>query len=176
MKSIVILYASSRPDGNTAVIADYLAQMLSAPSIDLSARPMAPFSYENDYPPSDTFLATFKEIMHYDQWVLITPVYWYTMSAQMKIFFDRFSDILRYHETLRPRLSGKDMWAICCSSTAEPIPDFFTPFRLSAEYLGMTYQGDLHTWGGRKQELKPAVRDRIDSFLQQSGLGSHSDQ
>ncbi len=146
MPTRIILYASARSNGNTAVIAQYLAKVLDAPSIDLSARAMAPFSYENDYPNGDAYLETLQEILPFDEWIFLTPVYWYTMSAQMKIFIDRFSDVLRYHPQFRPAIVGKGMWAMCCSSTAE-------------------HKGELHTWGGRVQELKPAVKDLIDGFI-----------
>ncbi len=170
MSTQVILFASSRSDGNTAVIANYLSQELGAPVIDLSARKMAPFSYDNDYSEDDLFLATIEEALAYDEWILLTPVYWYTMSAQMKIFFDRLSDLLKYHPRHGETLAGKGMWAMCCSSTREPIPHFFTPFRLSAEYLEMRYLGQLHTWGGRVQELKPAVKEIIDEFVRANNM------
>ncbi|MEL7250585.1 MAG: NAD(P)H-dependent oxidoreductase [Bacteroidota bacterium] len=170
MPTRIILYASARADGNTAVIASYLGEVLQAPTLDVSARSIAPFSYENDYPETDAYFTTLQEILPFDEWLLLTPVYWYTMSAQMKAFIDRFSDVLRYYPELRPAITGKGMWAICCSSTAEHIPHFFTPFRLTADYLGMDYKGELHTWGGRVQELKPAVKELIDEFLREQQL------
>lgn len=166
----IILFASSRSDGNTAVIANYLSGLIQAPIIDLSARPMAPFSYDNDYPREDAFLETVEQALGYDEWILLTPVYWYTMSAQMKVFFDRLSDILKYHVHYRPHLVGKGMWALCCSSTQEPIPHFFTPFQLSAEYLEMLFLGQLHTWGGRLPVLKPEVRQLIDEFVRENNM------
>ena len=172
----IILYSSARSKGNTAVIAEYFAEVLQAPVLDLTTRPMAPFSYENDYPADDSFQEVLQKILPYDEWMLVTPVYWYTMSAQMKIFIDRFSDVLKHYPEQRQAIVGKGMWAICCSSTAEHIPHFFTPFRLTADYLGMEYLGELHSWGGRVQELKPEVKRLIDTFVEEhqlrSGLGA----
>ena len=168
--SRVIILASARSDGNTAAIAEYLCAQLTAPIIDLSTRSIAPFSYDNDYPAADDFLRTFQELLPYDEWFFLTPVYWYTMSAQLKVFLDRFSDVLRYHQEWVPGLAGKSMWPICCSSDAELIPHFFTPFQLTAAYLDMIYRGELHTWGGRQLVLKPAVKATIDSFLHEHDL------
>lgn len=170
MTSRILLFASSRPDGNTATVTDYLAQVLNAPVIDLCARPMAPFSYANDYPAEDAFTAIMEEILGYDEWILLTPVYWYTMSAQMKVFMDRLSDILKYHQQHRPAITGKGMWVVCCSSTKDPIPHFFTPFELSAEYLEMDFLGALHTWGGRVAELKSEVKIVIDDFVSANNM------
>lgn len=170
MTSRVILYASSRSAGNTAVIARYLSEKIQAPVVDISTRSMAPFSYENDYPANDAYISTLEGILPYDEWIFLTPIYWYTMSAQMKIFLDRFSDILRYRKDLQPRLSGKRLWVFCCGSDGDPVPHFFTPFRLSAEYLDMDYKGELHTWVGREPKMKPEVELLIDRFLRQNDL------
>ena len=68
------------------------------------------------------------------------------MSAQMKTFFDRFTDLLKVKKDLGRQLKGKNMKVVCCSSNAEEYPSFWKPFELSAEYLGMQYQGNAHTW------------------------------
>ena len=44
------------------------------------------------------------------------------------------------------KLRGKNMGAISCGSDKNEIEGFFLPFRRSAEYLGMQYVGDIHTW------------------------------
>jgi multimeric flavodoxin WrbA len=166
MSSIIVFYASSRADGNTATIANYLCDKLSATAIDLSAHEIAPFSYEDNYPATDDFIATIEQTIGAGHWVLVTPIYWYTMSAQMKTFLDRFSDLLRYHQELLPALTGKHLWTIAVGSDPEAIPHFFTPFRLSAEYLAMYYGGDLHTWLGRTPTMKPEVQILLDQFAE----------
>jgi len=166
MSSIIVLHASSRTLGNTATIANYLSDKLSATSIDLSAHKMAPFSYDNDYSPTDEFMGIIEQTIAADQWVLVTPIYWYTMSAQMKTFLDRFSDLLRYHQGLLPALTGKHLWTVAVGSDHEAVPHFFEPFRLSADYLAMYYGGDLHTWLGRTPVMKPEVQILLDRFIE----------
>lgn len=166
----ILLYASSRSQGNTASIAQYIVDKAGIPAVDLSARSIAPFSYEDDYPAQDAFIQTIEEALAYDQWIFLTPVYWYSMSGQMKTFFDRFSDVVRYRKDLGEQMKGKEMLAICCGSGAEPIPDFFTPFRLSAEYLKMEYGGDLHTWLGRVPDMKPEVAALLDEWITKQQL------
>jgi multimeric flavodoxin WrbA len=106
-----------------------------------------------------------EELLIYEEWLLVSPVYWYTMSAQMKVFFDRFSQLLRHRKDLLEPLRGIRLWAIAVSGDSEEVPGFFEPFRLSAKYLHMDYLGHLHTWGGRQQVLKPAVQSRLDTFV-----------
>ncbi|MCB0636469.1 MAG: flavodoxin family protein [Lewinella sp.] len=161
----IIVFGSSRGEGNTALIARYLGDKLGCPVRDLNDYPMVPYAYDNVYPENDRYLALMEELVGYHEWLLVSPVYWYAMSAQMKIFFDRISQVLRHREDLLEALHGTRMWAICVSSDSDEIPGFFEPFRLSAKYLHMDYLGYLHAWGGREQQLKPAVKLRLDSFI-----------
>jgi putative NADPH-quinone reductase len=166
MSSTIVFHASSRTHGNTATIADYLSGQLSATAVDLSAHEIVPFSYEDHYPATDDFMAIIEQTIAANHWVLVTPIYWYTMSAQMKTFLDRFSDLLRYHQELLPALTGKYLWVVAVGSDPEPTPHFFDPFRLSADYLAMYYGGDLHTWLGRTPTMKPEVQVLLDQFIE----------
>lgn len=47
-----------------------------------------------------------------DNIVFATPVYWYAMSGRMKIFFDRFTDLLYTHKSIGKNLKGKKLF-IC---------------------------------------------------------------
>jgi multimeric flavodoxin WrbA len=57
---------------------------------------------------------------------MVTPVYWYTMSGIMKVFFDRFSDLLRIEKDLGRKLRGKSMAVISCG--ADEIRRFFATY------------------------------------------------
>lgn len=167
MSKRIIIFGSSRSDGNTATIVQYMQEQLQCPVINLNDQQIAPFSYEDDYPTGDTYIQLMEQLVHYDEWICLTPVYWYSMSSQMKTFFDRLSDIVRYRKDLWEVLKGKGMWAMSCGSDGEPTPHFFTPFKLSAEYLFMQYLGDRHLWGGRVTDLKPEVKDIVDEWIGQ---------
>ncbi len=170
MSNIAIIFGSSRSQGNTALLANYIANALQAPVFDLNQEQIAPYHYEHQYPPTDTYYDLMTKLVEYQQWIMLTPVYWYTMSAQLKTFWDRKSDLLRVRKDLGEPLKEKQLWAICCSSDAEEYPHFFDPFRLSADYLDMEYRGDLHLWGGRVVALKPEVEQRLNSWLQTNFL------
>ena len=143
----IILQASARPDGNTHQVANYLARELDAIHLDLLEYKIYPFRYEQRYPADDKFLHLIRHaVLPYDQIVLATPVYWYTMSAGMKTFFDRLSNLLMSHKELGRQLRSKRMSVLSVGNDAEWYPAFFAPFRLSAEYLGMDYGPEWHGW------------------------------
>ncbi|RME99835.1 MAG: FMN reductase [Bacteroidetes bacterium] len=166
MSKTAVIFGSSRSEGNTASLAHYIGQQLIAPVFAVGEVSIAPYHYEHIYPAEDGYYALMEQLVKYDRWIMLTPVYWYTMSAQLKLFWDRKSDLLRVRKDLGGKLSGTKLWVICCSSDASEYDHFFTPFRLSAAYLNMDYQNDLHLWGGRVVALMPEVKMRLDAWLE----------
>jgi hypothetical protein len=68
------------------------------------------------------------------------------MSAVMKTFFDRISDLLKIRKDLGRKLRGKTMAVVSCAADEEYEEGFDMPFRESARYLGMTYLGHARSW------------------------------
>lgn len=158
----IILQASSRSNGNTHTIAQLVQSHLNADLIDLKQKTIHGYSYEHENA-DDDFLPTIREILQYDTLVFLTPVYWYAMSGILKNFFDRITDCLQTEKAMGRQLRGKNMVAISCGSDALETEGFFVPFRNSAEYLGMHYLGDLHTWA-ENGRLETIVKERIETF------------
>jgi multimeric flavodoxin WrbA len=111
------------------------------------------------------FLETTRMANEYDMFVFATPVYWYSMSGKMKAFFDRLSDCVRIEKETGRKLRGKSMAVLSNSKDQISYPSLFKAFELSADYLGMTYCGQLHTWtsGG---EIPKEVQKSIHAFAQ----------
>jgi len=92
MKKGIIILASSKSQGETRQLADYLSKKLNHPVIDLNQKTIGHFDYEFKNS-DDDFLPIIREIVeNYELILFATPVYWYTMSGLLKVFFDRFSD------------------------------------------------------------------------------------
>ena len=53
------------------------------------------------YIKEDEFLKIIQAMIESDVIVFATPVYWYAMSGSMKIFFDRFSDLISLKNFLK---------------------------------------------------------------------------
>jgi multimeric flavodoxin WrbA len=161
-KGIIIL-GSARSDGNTRLFVDKLSQKTGFPVVDLNARKIAYFDYDRPGD-DDDFLPTILELLAYDTLIFATPVYWYTMSAVMKTFFDRFSDLLMWHKDVGRRLRGKSMGVLSCSPDDDNDVTFTAPFKKTAEYLGLEYLGDVHCW--LEKGAVPAASDlRMQQFV-----------
>ena len=140
----VIIVGSSRSNGNTSKIIDKISTKINADVIDLRDYSISYYDYESKNS-NDDFLPLARTITErYDTLIFATPVYWYSMSGIMKVFFDRLTDLIRIEKETGRKLRGKKMFVITNSHDDELEFNFYIPFQKSAEYLGMKYLGDKH--------------------------------
>ena len=160
----VIILGSSRRYGETGKMADYLREIMPMPLYDLNDYNISYFDYEHKNQDDDFLPLITKLIDQHDTFIFATPVYWYTMSAVMKTFFDRISDLLKIDKPTGRKLRGKKMAVLSCASEDELKPGFHMPFRESANYLGMQYIGNVHCWmeGG---QIPGEVQTRLEQFV-----------
>jgi len=146
MDRVVIIQGSSKSEGNTNKIARYLQSHISSDIIDLKLKNISAFDYDFNNR-DDDFIPLIKEITeNYDTIIFATPVYWYAMSGILKNFFDRITDCLKWEKDTGRKLRGKNMAMISCGSDYNLPQGFPEPFVETANYLGMNYLGDIHTW------------------------------
>ncbi|AUP81033.1 flavodoxin family protein [Flavivirga eckloniae] len=164
MERSVIIQGSSRSQGDTNKIVNYLATKTNSDVIDLYTKNIGHYDY--DYKnEGDDFLGLITHIIeNYDTIIFATPVYWYSMSGILKVFFDRISDLIRIHKTTGRKLRGKKMAMISCSNHDDLKNGFSMPFKASANYLGMHYLGDIHTYV-ESNTVNREVKIRIDDFV-----------
>lgn len=128
-KPIVIL-ASSRSDGNTSAFAKNVFSPDTVDFVDLNQLNVGYFSYTNANA-ADDFLPFLESLLKTQVWVLATPLYWYTMSAQAKTFIDRLSDTIVFHKELGRQIRGKS-FAVLCTGTDPALPTAFNePFEMT---------------------------------------------
>ena len=140
----IIIQGSSRKDGDIGKVVADLIRLSKWDLIDLNDYNFSYYDYEH-LNKDDDFIGLMKKLLSdYDIFVLATPVYWYSMSGIMKVFFDRITDLLTIEKDLGRKLRGKHMAVISCSYGNNLGDQFWIPFKKSAEYLGMNYVTDLH--------------------------------
>ncbi len=160
----VIIQGSSRTHGETNQIVQFLQNKMSCDWVDLKAKNIGHFDYDFKNQ-EDDFMPLIRELIStYDTIIFATPVYWYTMSGIMKVFFDRISDLLFIDKDLGRQMRGKKMAVISCASDGGLKKGFYMPFVESADYLGMTYLGDVHCWIEDKQIPKVLI-PKLDKFI-----------
>ena len=163
----IILQGSSRSAGNTNKIANYVKQRTGFDIVDLSSKNINAFDYDfqnND----DDFIPLMGEIVdNYDIIIFATPVYWYSMSGIMKNFFDRITDCLKVEKEIGYKLRGKRMGMISCGSDSNLVKGFEIPFVESANYLGMYFLGNIHTWI-EEDKISDIVQEELNIFIEKN--------
>jgi len=160
---IIAVLGSSRPAGNTRLLLDAVLAGRRAEVVDAQSYAPTPYDYQhrND---ADLFLALTARLVRTEVIVLATPVYWYAMSAQMKCFFDRLSDLITIRKDLGRALAGRRVCLVATSTDPE-LPDGFTvPFVRTAEYFGLHWRGALHARFDQDGVLTPDARGRAHGF------------
>ena len=139
-KPLVIL-GSARGDGDTRKLIDMVFGDSPYDMVDLLDYQIAPYNYREIYTEEDQFLEVANRLYEYSAIVFATPVYWYAMSGQMKIFFDRITDLLHTKEELRAKLKGKKIFVLAVSASPQLPEGFEYPFAETATYLNMEFGG-----------------------------------
>ena len=146
----IVVLGSSRGLGKTWKSVQMITEG-SIPIIDLNTAKISPYDYEHRNI-DDDYLSIMKTIVEHDLIILATPVYWYSMSAQMKIFIDRLSDLLEISKDTGRKLRGKRLFVIASFSTSMP-EGFEKPFSQTCEYMGIKYEGCSFIYHGNDPKL-----------------------
>lgn len=141
----VLILGSSRNDGDTYKLVKKIIALSDYNKIDLNDYNISYYDYEHKNIKDDYIILMKTLIAKYETFIFVTPVYWYAMSGIMKVFFDRFTDLLDNEKELGRQLRKKKM-AVLTSSVGDNLgDDFWLPFVKTSNYLGMNYIGNLHT-------------------------------
>ena len=142
-KSLVILGSNRKNSFTEQVVKEALLQT-EYDVIDLLDYKIAHFNYDAHYPADDEFEIIIARLLPYKNLIFATPVYWYSMSGIMKVFFDRLTDLITIKKETGYKLRGKSISIIAVG--ADPIiPEGFEiPFKHTSAYLGINYKGCIY--------------------------------
>jgi multimeric flavodoxin WrbA len=111
LKKVLVLLGSPRKKGNSALLAERIvkgAKSVGAKveTLFLHGMNIAPCKscYACQKPDSkgcsinDDMQSVYKKLLEADAWVIASPVYWFTMSAQTKLWMDRCFALPAYAE------------------------------------------------------------------------------
>jgi multimeric flavodoxin WrbA len=102
VKKVLVLLGSPRRKGNSAILAERIAKGAKSAGADVETffihgMKIAPCNscYACQKPNSkgcsinDDMQIVYKKLMAADAWIIASPVYWFTVSAQTKLWMDR---------------------------------------------------------------------------------------
>lgn len=163
MKSdTIIVLGSSRSTGNTYTAVQQVLQQNPADFIDLNHYTIYDYSYDNSNQ-SDDFKNVTEKVLQYKTIILATPIYWYTMSAVMKRFVDRWTDLL---DVNTPSFAGKNLAVISSyASYPEGKDGFEDIFKNTAKFLNMNYLGCCFYYAGSEVEGVEENINELEKFV-----------
>jgi NAD(P)H-dependent FMN reductase len=143
----LVILGSARADGETGKA---VALVFPGDAADLILLPQYWIGgYDYDHRNAgDDFAELAARMQAASAIVFATPVYWYAMSAPLKIFFDRLTDLTENLKSAGKALAGKPVWLIATGTDPELPEGFEVPFRRTAEYFGMDYRGSIYAVAG----------------------------
>jgi multimeric flavodoxin WrbA len=140
----LVILASARKHGDTRSFLNRIFADKNYELVDLLDFQISSYDYSNNYSDTDEFEIIIDKILRHKIIIFATPVYWYAMSGLMKIFFDRFTDIVTSKKHLGRQLKGKATFLIAVG-VDEELPDgFLIPFKLTSAYLDMEYHDSIY--------------------------------
>lgn len=145
------------------MLVDLLNQGRNSDVVDLAASQITYYDY-NHQNCDDRFVAIVNQMLAADTLVFSTPVYWYAMSAQMKTFFDRTSDLLNLRKSMGRALKGRRTFLVTTGTDVKLPEGFEVPFRGTSEYFDMNYEGCLYARITADLSLSLEVRTEAASF------------
>jgi len=163
MSKTLIVLGSSRSNGETRQMVDYLVSKTDWDFLDLKPLQISHYDYEHKNRDDNFSKIVVPKLLDAERIIVATPVYWYSMSGIMKVFFDRLTDLITISKAQGRQLRGKSLGVISCASEDIIKDGFYMPFKESADYLGMSYLGDVHGWIENGQ-LPKVVEKRLDGF------------
>jgi len=165
-KKAALVIGTSRNDGNTWGVLRAANERLALPVFSLGDLSISYFDY-NSQNLNDDYIPTMEKLVECDVIGLVSPVYWYTVSAQMKTFLDRFSDLLGPRKDLGRKLRGKEIFLLATGNTEEVLPECMDQtIRLTANYLGMKYKGAHYTRIVEDLVFTPEILSQAREFVE----------
>ncbi len=165
-RNFLFLLGSGRRDGNTEQLARQAAQYLPGEVqqqwLNLLDLPLPPFEdirhTTGVHPqPGGNEKMLFDATLSATDVVFVTPLYWYSVSASMKLYLDYWSAWFRVPDAnFRKRMAGKTAWTVTSYSDEGDerlIEPLVSMLRMSADYMEMHWGGTLAGYGNRPGDV-----------------------
>lgn len=165
MKHLIIYGSSGNSTGKTMEVAKTLKERLNADLIDVSSCNLSFFDYAHNNK-DDDFHGFAQQMVNAECIIFATPVYWYAMSAQLKVFFDRLSDLITIRKPLGRQLEGKVMTFVATGHDELMPEGFDVPFKRTAEYFNMSYKAGLYVCSNSKVLSQIGMDEKVIQFAE----------
>ncbi|MFB7936494.1 flavodoxin family protein [Streptomyces sp. NPDC056049] len=172
-RSFLFVLGSSRADGNSELLAREAAAHLPAGVrqrwVDLNRLDLPDFQdgrHEADHRPGGVEEELLRATVEATDVVIVSPLYWYSLSAQTKRYLDYWSGWLNVPDSdFKECMAGGTLWGVTVMSDDDhAVADgLVTGLSLSAAYLRMRFGGVLTGTGSRPGRVRADARAMTDA-------------
>lgn len=162
-RNFLFLVGAARAGGNTEMLARRAAKELPAGSsqewLRLPELPLPPFEdrrhgFGSHPSPGSNEQLLMDATFAATDIVIVSPVYWYSVSASVKLYLDYWSGWMRLPVEFKAKMRGKTLWGVSVlSETAREAQPLIGTLELCAEYLSMNWGGVLLGNGSRPGDV-----------------------
>ncbi|MER7970534.1 MULTISPECIES: NAD(P)H-dependent oxidoreductase [unclassified Streptomyces] len=164
-RRFLFVLGSSRSDGNTELLARRAAEQLPADVeqrwISLAEHPLPDFAdlrHDSDHvrPTEGPAAVLLDATLAATDLVIVSPLYWYSVSAQTKRYLDHWSGWLRTPGVdFKATMAGRTLWGVAALAAEEQVvaDPLIGTLHNSAAYLGMRFGGVLLGRGSKPGDV-----------------------
>lgn len=184
-RKFLFVLGSSRADGNSEILARRAAEQLPTDVeqrwLNLADHPLPDFEdlrHDSDYarPSGDSAAVLLDATLEATDIVIVSPLYWYSVSATTKRYLDYWSGWLRIPGVdFKATLAERTLWGVTALADHEPVvaDPLVGTLRNSAAYLGMRFGGVLLGNGSKPGDVlkdEGALTEAKSFFAQEPQL------
>ncbi|CAL9494104.1 Putative NAD(P)H-dependent FMN-containing oxidoreductase YwqN [Streptomyces sp. enrichment culture] len=180
-RRFLFVLGSARAEGNSELLARRAAEQLPSDVeqewIDLTEHPVPDFEdlrHDSDHvrPTEGNVARLLDSTLAATDIVIVSPLYWYSVSAQTKRYLDYWSGWLRTPGLdFKATLAGRTLWGVTAlAHTQEVVADpLVGTLHNSAAYMGMRFGGVLLGNGSKPGDVltDDAALTRAKTFFEQ---------
>ena len=156
-KKILVLFASPKPGGNTASMVNWFIEGASSRGAQVETVITSTLKYNAlgctscrqcqqsekfECVINDGVTPVLRKMTEADVIVMATPLYFFSMSAQLKLVFDRMFSLYKWDNQagiMRTPLKGKTLVLLASAFENVGLDALEKPFSLTADYTGMQF-------------------------------------
>ncbi|MFI6523574.1 flavodoxin family protein [Streptomyces uncialis] len=178
-RSFLFVLGSSRADGNSEILAKTAAAQLPADVpqhwVDLNRTPLPDFEDDRHdtgtWPSGENEEELRRVTTEATDIVIVSPLYWYNVSAQTKRYLDYWSGWLSLPGArFKERMAGRTLWGVTVMADDEEVvaDGLVTTLHHTAAYMRMGFGGVLLGNGSRPGQIRNDERAmlRAKTFFQ----------
>ncbi|MEI3612692.1 flavodoxin family protein [Pseudogracilibacillus sp. SO30301A] len=181
--TIAVIHGGGRPNGNTETLTKLVTQNLSVEEVYLKKYFIKPIidkrHAEEGFPEiNDDYNSIIDRILKHEIIIFSTPIYWYSMTATMKKFIDRWSQTLRdkNYPHFKEQMKQKKAFVIAVGGDNPYIKGLpmIQQFQHIFDFIGIQFEGYIIGDANRTDEVTKDpravstaknLRDTLQTYL-----------